>query len=111
MGTAKQPSAMRTPSMNPAVHEAINQQVHANPVVLYMKGTRSMPQCGFSARVVEILDGLLSEYTTVNVLNDAAVREGIKEFSSWPPIPQLFVRGEFVGGSDIVTAMHESGEL
>jgi monothiol glutaredoxin len=76
-----------------------------------MKGTRSMPQCGFSARVVQILDGLLADYTTVNVLADAEVREGIKEFSSWPTIPQLYVHGEFVGGSDIVTALHESGEL
>jgi monothiol glutaredoxin len=76
-----------------------------------MKGTRSQPQCGFSARVVEILDGMLPEYLTVDVLADASLREGIKEFSSWPTIPQLYVRGEFVGGSDIVTALHESGEL
>jgi monothiol glutaredoxin len=97
--------------MTPALRETINQTIKENPVVLYMKGTRTMPQCGFSARVVEILDGLLSEYATVNVLADAAVREGIKEFSSWPTIPQLYVRGEFVGGTDIVTALNESGEL
>lgn len=97
--------------MTPAVRDTISQTVRENPVVLYMKGTRATPQCGFSARIVEILDGLLSEYTTVNVLADAAVREGIKEFSSWPTIPQLYVRGEFVGGTDIVTALHESGEL
>jgi monothiol glutaredoxin len=76
-----------------------------------MKGTRSQPQCGFSARVVEILDTLLPDYVTVDVLSDPALREGIKEFSSWPTIPQLYVRGEFVGGSDIVAALHESGEL
>jgi monothiol glutaredoxin len=76
-----------------------------------MKGTRQRPQCGFSARVVEILDGLVADYVTIDVLADAELREGIKEFSSWPTIPQLFVRGEFVGGSDIVAALHESGEL
>jgi monothiol glutaredoxin len=97
--------------MTPTTHENIKQTLEQNPVVLYMKGTRRMPQCGFSARVVEILDGLLSDYTTVNVLTDPELREGIKEFSSWPTIPQLYVRGEFVGGSDIVTALHESGEL
>ncbi len=97
--------------MTPTTRESITQTIQQNPVVLYMKGTRSTPQCGFSARVVQILDGLLTDYTTVNVLSDADVREGIKEFSSWPTIPQLYVRGEFVGGSDIVTAMHESGEL
>src|SRR5690242_21572617 len=76
-----------------------------------MKGTRDMPRCGFSAKVVNILDSLLDDYVTVDVLADPTVRDGIKEFSSWPTIPQLFVRGEFVGGSDIVTALHESGEL
>jgi monothiol glutaredoxin len=97
--------------MTPTTRDSIQQLVQQNPVVLYMKGTRGAPQCGFSARVVEILDGLLTDYKTVNVLEDADVREGIKEFSSWPTIPQLYVRGEFVGGSDIVTALHESGEL
>ncbi len=97
--------------MTPATREDIIQTIQGNPVVLYMKGTRSMPQCGFSARVVEILNTLLTDYATVNVLADAGVREGIKEYSSWPTIPQLYVRGEFVGGADIVAAMHESGEL
>jgi monothiol glutaredoxin len=97
--------------MTPATRDTIAQTLERNPVVLYMKGTRSTPQCGFSARVVEILDGLLTEYATVNVLADPELREGIKEHSSWPTIPQLYVRGEFVGGSDIVTALHESGEL
>ncbi|HEV8551274.1 MAG TPA: Grx4 family monothiol glutaredoxin [Polyangiaceae bacterium] len=97
--------------MNPTVRQKITDTVQGHPVVLYMKGTRQSPQCGFSAKVVELLDGMLDEYVTVNVLSDAELREGIKEFSSWPTIPQLYVRGEFVGGSDIVTALHESGEL
>jgi len=97
--------------MNPAVRQRIADAVQQNPVVLYMKGTRQSPQCGFSARVIEILDALLEDYVTVNVLADAEVRDGIKEYSSWPTIPQLYVRGEFVGGTDIVTALSESGEL
>lgn len=82
-----------------------------NKVVLFMKGNRSAPACGFSASIVEILDDLLPAYETVNVLSDAEVRDGIKEFSSWPTIPQLYISGEFVGGSDIVREMHASGEL
>ncbi len=82
-----------------------------NQVVLFMKGTRGAPACGFSAAVVQILDDLVPTYETVNVLADAEVRDGIKEFSSWPTIPQLYIRGEFVGGSDIVREMHASGEL
>ncbi len=82
-----------------------------NNVVLFMKGTRGAPACGFSAAVVQILDDLVPAYETVNVLADAEVRDGIKEFSSWPTIPQLYVRGEFVGGSDIVREMAASGEL
>jgi monothiol glutaredoxin len=97
--------------MTPETRAKISQTLQENPVVLYMKGTRSAPQCGFSGRVVEILNGLLTDFATVNVLAEAELRDGIKEFSSWPTIPQLYVRGEFVGGSDIVTAMHESGEL
>ncbi len=93
------------------VHQRIQALVHEHSVVLFMKGTRSMPQCGFSARVVELLDEYLDEYVTVNVLEDPAVREGIKEFSSWPTIPQLYVQGQFVGGCDIVTEMGQSGEL
>lgn len=80
-------------------------------VVLFMKGTRFQPVCGFSAAVVEILDGLVPEYTTINVLADPAIREGIKEFSAWPTIPQLYVEGSFVGGADIVREMHQAGEL
>lgn len=97
--------------MEGSVRDAIARTVSEHPVVLYMKGTRARPSCGFSAQVVQILDELLPEYLTVDVLADPAVREGIKEYSSWPTIPQLFVRGEFVGGSDIVAALRESGEL
>lgn len=97
--------------MTPQLRETISKTVQENPVVLYMKGDRLRPQCGFSAKVVEILDGLLDDYKTVDVLADAAVRDGVKEYSSWPTIPQLYVRGEFVGGSDIVSALFESGEL
>jgi monothiol glutaredoxin len=98
-------------TMDQGVQASIQRSISENPVVLYMKGTRRQPQCGFSARVVEILDGLLPDYATVDVLADPSLREGIKEFSAWPTIPQLYVRGEFVGGSDIVAALHESGEL
>jgi monothiol glutaredoxin len=89
----------------------IQQLVTTNPVVLFMKGNRQAPQCGFSAQVVQILDGIVPSYETVDVLSDPALRDGIKEFSSWPTIPQLYVRGEFVGGCDIVREMHASGEL
>lgn len=85
--------------------------VTKNKVVLFMKGTRGAPACGFSAAVVQILDEMLPAYETVNVLADPEVRDGIKEFSSWPTIPQLYIKGEFVGGSDIVREMHASGEL
>ena len=85
--------------------------VTKNKVVLFMKGTRGAPACGFSAAVVQILDEMLPAYETVNVLADPEVRDGIKEFSSWPTIPQLYVKGEFVGGCDIVREMFQSGEL
>ena len=85
--------------------------VKKNKVVLFMKGNRHFPQCGFSAQVVGILDKLIKGYETVNVLKDPAIREGIKELSSWPTIPQLYVDGEFVGGCDIMREMYQSGEL
>ena len=91
--------------------DRIERAIGSDRVVLFMKGTREMPQCGFSARVVQILDRLLPSYTTVDVLADPAIRQGIKEFSRWPTIPQLYVAGEFVGGCDIVTEMFQSGEL
>jgi len=80
-------------------------------VVLFMKGNRQFPQCGFSATVIQILDHLIPEYTTVDVLRDPEVREGIKAYTQWPTIPQLYVKGEFVGGCDIVREMFQSGEL
>ena len=97
--------------MDAALKERFDSLVNAHPVVLFMKGTRTFPQCGFSARVVGILDDVLDEYETVNVLAEPEVREGIKEYSDWPTIPQLYVKGEFVGGCDIVKEMFEAGEL
>lgn len=97
--------------MEPALRAQIEKTIRENPVVLYMKGTRGQPRCGFSAQVVTTLDALLPEYVTVDVLADPELREGIKEYSSWPTIPQLYVRGEFVGGADIVAALDVSGEL
>ena len=91
--------------------ERIDALVKANDVVLFMKGTALFPQCGFSSRAVAILDHLGSKYETVDVLQDQEIRQGIKEYSDWPTIPQLYVKGEFVGGSDIMMEMFESGEL
>ena len=89
----------------------IDQLVKSNDVVLFMKGTALFPQCGFSSRAVAILDRLGAPYETVDVLQDPEIRNGIKEYSDWPTIPQLYVKGEFVGGSDIMMEMFESGEL
>ncbi len=97
--------------MDDATRERIDGLVKGHPVTLFMKGNRQMPQCGFSATVVQILDQLLPDYQTVDVLQDPAIREGIKEYSSWPTIPQLYVAGEFQGGCDIVIEMYENGEL
>jgi monothiol glutaredoxin len=85
--------------------------VEANDVLLFMKGSPLFPQCGFSSRAVAILNHLGAEFESVDVLQDQAIRQGIKEFSDWPTIPQLYVKGEFVGGSDIMMEMFESGEL
>lgn len=93
------------------VQSEIQQTVESAPVVLFMKGTRRTPQCGFSAQVVSILDSLLGDYVTVDVLSSPELRQGIKEFSSWPTIPQLYIRGEFIGGCDIVRELHHTGEL
>jgi monothiol glutaredoxin len=92
-------------------NDRIAQIVKGSDVVLFMKGTALFPQCGFSSRAVAILDHLGVEYQTVDVLQDPDVRQGIKEYSDWPTIPQLYVKGEFVGGSDIMMEMFESGEL
>lgn len=94
------------------VRDLIKQQVTGNGVVLYMKGTPQFPQCGFSANAVQILQACgVSNLFTVNVLEEPEIRQGIKEYANWPTIPQLYVKGEFVGGSDIMREMYQSGEL
>ena len=92
-------------------NQRIDEIVKAHDVVLFMKGTALFPQCGFSSRAIAILDRLGAGYETVDVLQDPEIRQGIKEYSQWPTIPQLYVKGEFVGGSDIMMEMFESGEL
>lgn len=98
-------------SLDPAVRQRIDSIVGSDHVVLFMKGTPEMPQCGFSATTSSILGSLVPAYTTVNVLTEPAIREGIKSYSDWPTIPQLYVDGEFLGGCDIVRQMFDSGEL
>jgi monothiol glutaredoxin len=98
-------------ALDEATRSRIRRLVDTHPVLLFMKGTREEPRCGFSATVVQLLDQLVADYETCDVLADAAVREGIKEFSEWPTIPQLYVGGEFLGGCDIVTELFQSGEL
>ena len=93
------------------VQERIRKLIADNPVVLFMKGTPEFPQCGFSGQLVQILDYLGAPIVGVNVLEDAEIRQGIKEFANWPTIPQLYVKGEFVGGCDIAREMFQSGEL
>ena len=97
--------------MTDTVFDRIKTETSENPVFLYMKGTPMFPQCGFSARVVQILTHLGVPFRSANVLEEEELRDGIKEFSQWPTIPQLYVKGEFVGGCDIVTEMFQSGEL
>ena len=99
-----------TDAANP-VHDFIAKAVADHPVVLFMKGVPEQPQCGFSAQVVQILDHLGADFVGVNVLQNEQLRDGIKTFSDWPTIPQLYVKGEFVGGCDIVREMFQSGEL
>jgi monothiol glutaredoxin len=98
-------------ALDPSTKQKLDTLVASDTVVLFMKGSRSFPQCGFSASVVNILNTLVPKYTTVNILTDADVRNGMKEYSDWPTFPQLFIKGEFVGGADIVRQMHEAGEL
>ena len=93
------------------VFDRIQGEIETNPVMLYMKGTPMFPQCGFSARVVQILSHLNVPFQSANVLEDMELREGVKQFSQWPTVPQLYVGGEFVGGCDIVMEMFQSGEL
>jgi len=92
--------------------ELIKQQVTSHAVVLYMKGNPQQPQCGFSANAVRILNALgIKDFFSVDILQDPAIRQGIKEFANWPTIPQLYINGQFIGGSDIMTEMYQSGEL
>jgi len=93
------------------VTERIQKDIAENPVMLFMKGTAMFPQCGFSARVVQILSHMNVPFKTANVLEDPELREGIKQFSNWPTVPQLYVQGEFIGGCDIITEMFHAGEL
>ena len=103
---------MAEAEMDPALRERIQGIVDAHPVVLFMKGSRLFPRCGFSATVVEVLKRSgVTAFHDVDVLKDPAIRQGIKEFTSWPTIPQVFIDGEFVGGCDIMINMHEEGEL
>jgi monothiol glutaredoxin len=97
--------------MNTPVFNQIQAEVSGNDVVLFMKGTSAFPQCGFSAAVVHVLSHMGVTFRDINVLTDPALRQGIKEFSSWPTIPQLYVKGEFVGGCDIIREMYQAGEL
>lgn len=94
-----------------SVEQRIREAVEGNDVVLFMKGTPLFPQCGFSSRAVAILDHLNVEYASADVLQDPELREGIKSYSNWPTVPQLYIKGEFVGGSDIMMEMFEAGEL
>jgi len=97
--------------MENIVFDRIRKDIESNDVVLYMKGTAVFPQCGFSAAVTQILSQLGVTFKDINVLEDSAIRQGIKDFASWPTIPQLYVKGEFIGGCDIVREMYSSGEL
>ena len=93
------------------IKDKIKQQIDSNTVVLYMKGTPQFPQCGFSGKSVQMLNACGAKFAAVNVLADPEVREGIKQFSNWPTIPQLYINGEFIGGCDIMTDLYQNGEL
>ena len=91
--------------------ESIKQQLEENPIVLYMKGSPSFPQCGFSSKAVQLLKQCHADFIAVNVLEDDEIREGIKRYGNWPTIPQLYIKGQLVGGSDIIAELYQSGEL
>jgi monothiol glutaredoxin len=97
--------------MTPEIKQSIEQLIQDNKVLVFMKGTKLMPMCGFSNNVVQILNILGVSYETVNVLEDEAIRQGIKEYSNWPTIPQVYINGEFVGGCDIMIELYQNGEL
>lgn len=94
-----------------SIQDKIKQQVNDNNIVIYMKGNAELPMCGFSARAVNILKSCGAKFTSVDVLQDEEIRQGIKVYSNWPTIPQLYIKGEFIGGSDIMAEMYEAGEL
>lgn len=108
---ARLPPNSGSMALDSALQQRLGDLIGENKVLLFMKGSRHFPQCGFSATVTQILDGLVSDYKTVNVLTDPEVRSGIKELSNWPTIPQLYVEGQFVGGCDIIREMYIAGEL
>lgn len=93
------------------IADKIKAQLDSHPVVLFMKGTPDFPQCGFSAQTVQVLDACNADYTAVNILEDPELREGLKSYSNWPTYPQLYVKGELIGGCDIVTDLYQKGEL
>lgn len=97
--------------MENIIFDQIRKEISENDIVLYMKGTAVFPQCGFSAAIVQILSQMAVPFKDVNVLDDATIRQGIKDFTNWPTIPQLYVKGEFVGGCDIIREMYDNGEL
>ncbi len=97
--------------MNPILQTKIEGQINNSKILIYMKGTPQMPQCGFSAATVQVFSSLGYPFETVDILEDPEIRQGIKEFSNWPTIPQVYVNGEFIGGCDIVMEMHQRGEL
>ncbi|KOR35666.1 MULTISPECIES: Grx4 family monothiol glutaredoxin [Planktothricoides] len=97
--------------MTPELKERIDNLVHQNKILVFMKGNKLMPQCGFSNNVVQILNTLGVPYETVDVLEDYEIRQGIKEYSNWPTIPQVYLNGEFIGGSDIMISLYQKGEL
>lgn len=98
-------------NLSPDVHQKISRLISESPVILFMKGSPAMPQCGFSARVIQILDFLKVKYSSFDVLSDEEIRQGIKEYGKWPTIPQLYVNKELIGGCDIVQEQFETGEL
>lgn len=100
--------AMETPE---ETRERIQELIDEHPVLLFMKGSKLFPQCGFSNTATKVLDALQTDFHAVDVLSDAAIRQGIKDFSQWPTIPQLYIRGEFIGGCDIMVEMYQNGEL
>ena len=97
--------------MNNTIHQIIAEQIQSHPIVLYMKGSADQPQCGYSAQVIQILTFYQVNYKTFNVLENDALRAGIKSFTQWPTIPQLYIKGEFIGGCDIITQLHDENKL